>query len=132
MQELLINGTVHTGNEVISNAGVLVEDGNIVSLYAEQKEGMKVTDLQGKQLAPGFIDIQLNGGGQYYFSQDTSEAACRICTRAANGMALRIYCLASFHLPGKRYWKQLKWYAASGKKIRECRVCTSKGRSSTP
>ncbi|MFT3981524.1 MAG: N-acetylglucosamine-6-phosphate deacetylase [Ferruginibacter sp.] len=75
MQELLINGIVHTGNEVIRNASVLVEEGRVVSLFAEQKEGMKVTDLQGKQLAPGFIDIQLNGGEQYYFSQDTSAAA---------------------------------------------------------
>lgn len=87
---LIINARVYTGEEVIEDAEVLIEQGSIKKVAAVNElnhaslDNVEVIDLQGKSLAPGLVDIQINGGYQYYFSQYPNEkglldiaAACR-------------------------------------------------------
>jgi len=75
MQIQLVNAIIHTGDEVIENSNVLIEDGRIVALSKDIKEGITIVDLKNKHLCAGFIDIQINGGEQFYFSDNPSTEA---------------------------------------------------------
>jgi N-acetylglucosamine-6-phosphate deacetylase len=73
MKKAIINGIVHTGEEIITNGVVIIENGMILSVENEVPEGVDLIDLKGKHLSAGFIDIQINGGEQLYFSQNPTE-----------------------------------------------------------
>ena len=73
MKQALVNGVIHTGEEIVSNGVVIVENGIIVSVQSEIPEGISLTDLKGKHLSAGFFDIQINGGERYYFGQNPTE-----------------------------------------------------------
>lgn len=73
MKKAIINTTVHTGDEIIDNGTVIIENGTIVSVQKEVPNGIEKIDLQGKHIAAGFIDIQINGGERLYFSQTPTE-----------------------------------------------------------
>jgi N-acetylglucosamine-6-phosphate deacetylase len=67
----LINARVFDGEAVHENARVRIEGGRILEL-AENGQGMAEAsvsiDLEGRLLAPGLIDIQVNGGGGVLFN----------------------------------------------------------------
>lgn len=67
------NGQILTERGFESDACVVVEDGHIVSVLhgAPPSTGTRI-DLQGGMLVPGFIDVQVNGGGGVLFNNDTS------------------------------------------------------------
>lgn len=71
----LINGRIYTGHDVLDNHAVVIADGKIerVCLAAELPANMETRDLDGASLAPGFIDLQLNGCGGVQFN-DSLEA----------------------------------------------------------
>lgn len=73
MKQAIINATVHTGDEIINNGVIVIENGQIISVQKEIPNDCKQIDLQGNHIAAGFIDIQINGGEQYYFSQTPNE-----------------------------------------------------------
>jgi N-acetylglucosamine-6-phosphate deacetylase len=73
MKQAIINAIVHTGDDVIENGVVIIENGVIISIQKEIPNDIKQIDLRGKHLAAGFIDIQINGGEKYYFSQTPNE-----------------------------------------------------------
>jgi N-acetylglucosamine-6-phosphate deacetylase len=66
----LINGRIYTGHDVLDNHAVVIADGKIerVCLAAELPANMETRDLDGASLAPGFIDLQLNGCGGVQFN----------------------------------------------------------------
>jgi N-acetylglucosamine-6-phosphate deacetylase len=69
------NGHVLTERGFERDACVVVEDGHIVAvLHGDAPTGADRVDLQGGWLAPGFIDVQVNGGGGVLFNNDTSVA----------------------------------------------------------
>ena len=72
MKQAIVNGIVHTGEE-INNDVILIENGIIISVQKEVPRAVSLIDLQGEHIAPGFIDIQINGGEQAYFSQTPTE-----------------------------------------------------------
>ncbi len=79
--QALVNGTVHTATEALEGHAVLVEDGRILDIVAGAKVPAEaaVTDLAGGALAPGFIDIQVNGGGGVLFNDlPTPQTIARI------------------------------------------------------
>ena len=78
----LTNATVHTGTAVLTGHAVLLDDGGRIAgvvPLAELPAGLARTDLGGGVLAPGFIDVQVNGGGGVLFNDaPTPEAIARI------------------------------------------------------
>ncbi len=73
MKQAIINATVHTGDEVIDNGVIIIGNGKILSVQKEIPTDIKQIDLKGSHISAGFIDIQINGGEHYYFSQFPNE-----------------------------------------------------------
>ena len=73
MKKAIINAVVHTGDEILNNGVITVENGIIISLQKEVPNDIEIMDLKGQHIAAGFIDIQINGGEKHYFSQTPSE-----------------------------------------------------------
>ncbi|PRZ24196.1 N-acetylglucosamine-6-phosphate deacetylase [Flavobacterium granuli] len=73
MKQALINAAVHTGDEIIDNGVIIIENGKILSVQKEIPTDIKTTDLKGNHVSAGFIDIQINGGEHYYFSEYPNE-----------------------------------------------------------
>lgn len=77
---VLSNATVLTGNSVHDNSSVVIKDGMIaeVAIGARaQSAGPTQIDLKGRRLVPGFIDIQVNGGGGVLFNDSPTADALR-------------------------------------------------------
>ena len=77
-----MNTLVFHGGQVLTERGfetdacVLVEEGHIVAvLHGPPPAGGTHIDLRGGHLVPGFIDVQVNGGGGVLFNNDTSVDA---------------------------------------------------------
>ncbi|OON38835.1 N-acetylglucosamine-6-phosphate deacetylase [Izhakiella australiensis] len=68
----LINGRIYTGHEVLDNHAVVIANGLIERLCPlnELPTGITTRDVQGANIAPGFIDLQLNGCGGVQFNDD--------------------------------------------------------------
>ena len=72
----LVNGVVHTGAAVVRDRAVLVRGARIAGLVAPAAvpDGADVVDLAGAHLAPGFVDLQVNGGGDRLLADDPTPA----------------------------------------------------------
>lgn len=68
----LINGRVVLSDEVRSDLCVTIEGGRIAALDERAPENAECIDLAGQLLMPGFIDVQVNGGGGQLFNDDPS------------------------------------------------------------
>lgn len=62
---LYTNGPIFDGETLHADAALEVAGGRIVALHraAEAPPGLPAVDLGGEILAPGFVDLQVNGGG---------------------------------------------------------------------
>jgi len=80
MRTALVNGRVLTATGFVDNLAVVIEGGKIAGVVArEQARATHTHDLQGRMLAPGFIDCQVNGGGGVLFNDaPTVETVRRI------------------------------------------------------
>ena len=77
MSTAIINANIFTGNAVVTGKAILVRNGiieNIVSLEKVPSD-YHVEDLQGLNISPSFIDLQIYGGNGRMFSHELSEAA---------------------------------------------------------
>ncbi len=80
------NGHVLTARGFERDACVVVEDGHVVALlHGEPPPRGERIDLQGGWLVPGFIDVQVNGGGGVLFNNDTSVEGIAAIGRAHRG-----------------------------------------------
>ncbi|HEY0832560.1 MAG TPA: N-acetylglucosamine-6-phosphate deacetylase [Azospirillum sp.] len=84
LTEALVNATIHTGDAVLDDAAVLIAGGRIADVCTARDvpAGVPVRDLGGGVLAPGFIDLQVNGGGGVLFNGSPDVAALRRIARA--------------------------------------------------
>lgn len=73
MKQAIINGIIHTGEEILNKGVVIIENGNILSVQKEIPKEIELIDLKGNHLSAGLIDIQINGGEKHYFSQTPTE-----------------------------------------------------------
>ena len=71
--QAITNAIIYTGESVVSGKNILVKNGLVTSIADEVPANAKLIDLKGKNIAPGFIDIQINGGYEYYFSRTPDE-----------------------------------------------------------
>ena len=86
--------SVFDGISVRHNSAVVIEGQHIVGVTARRglPDDMPVRDMpDGVWLAPGFIDVQVNGGGDRLFNNDTTPEAI-----AAIGAAHRKFGTTSF------------------------------------
>ncbi len=75
----LTNAQVLTDDGFQSGIAVLVENGRIAALLPESglPDGVQRHDLHGDYLLPGFIDVQVNGGGGVLFNNAPTVDALR-------------------------------------------------------
>lgn len=80
----LCNARVLTPDGFVEGLAVLMQDGLIVDLIADEALLADTVrqDLDGAALLPGFIDAQVNGGGGALFNNDTSVDAIRTIAQA--------------------------------------------------
>ena len=66
----LVNGRVLTARGFEADVAVLVEGDTIVAVQQESlpRDGFDIIDLGGRTVVPGFIDTQVNGGGDVLFN----------------------------------------------------------------
>ncbi|MEJ0086879.1 MAG: N-acetylglucosamine-6-phosphate deacetylase [Pseudomonadota bacterium] len=78
------NGRLLTDAGIESNRGLLVRDGRIEAIVGTKDivGADRTIDLAGRLLAPGFIDVQVNGGGGVLFNDDPSVASIAAIGRA--------------------------------------------------
>lgn len=77
----LTNSTIYTGKSIEHRKAILIDENIIVDIIDESDlpSEIKCIDLNGFNLAPGFIDLQVYGGGETLFSvQSTIEALYKI------------------------------------------------------
>lgn len=80
MRTALVNGRVLVAEKLVSGLAVLISGGRIEALAAPSDQRCRdavAVDLAGKMLLPGFIDVQVNGGGGALFNDDPSSATIR-------------------------------------------------------
>ncbi|WP_261642678.1 N-acetylglucosamine-6-phosphate deacetylase [Erwinia mallotivora] len=68
----LTNGRIYTGHEILDNHAVVISDGLIDRVCARDAlpANVALRDVNGALIAPGFIDLQLNGCGGVQFNDD--------------------------------------------------------------
>jgi len=91
--DALVNGTILLDGDLVAGRVLLIDRTRIRDLVAEAavpRDARRI-DLEGGLLAPGFIDLQVNGGGGCLFNDEpTPETIARI------GMAHRRYGVTGF------------------------------------
>ena len=97
MTQALVNCTVYSGTQIRNNAVVVVEEGKIIAVQDEIPVDADIIDLGGNNIAPGMIDIQINGGEDLYFSEEPNQAALQdICDSSLKyGVTHVLPCLIS-------------------------------------
>ena len=80
MRTALTNGRLLTDEGIVSGQTLLLT-GSRIEAVVEPKDsrcrGAEVVDLAGQLLLPGFIDVQVNGGGGVLFNDDPSPESIR-------------------------------------------------------
>ena len=81
MRQILRNARVLTGSTIERGLAVVIADGAIEAVHPDS-EVFGGTDLGGHILLPGFVDIQVNGGGGALFGEQPSAEAIGVIARA--------------------------------------------------
>lgn len=82
--DALLNRRILAGEGWLEAHAVLIEDGQILDLVprADVPAGAGRIDVRGQTLAPGFVDLQVNGGGGVLLNDDPSVATIQTIGRA--------------------------------------------------
>jgi N-acetylglucosamine-6-phosphate deacetylase len=78
------NATIFTGEEFLEGSTLLTEGEKItgISLPDSIPLGAKEVDCKGSTIAPGFIDLQIGGGGGYFFTDTPTPEAIKAITES--------------------------------------------------
>ncbi len=84
MNYALTNCEVFTGEKTLYNKSIIIRDNQIEAITDEDKipSNIKVIDLGGLNVAPGFIDLQVNGGGGEFFTNNPSADCLKAMFKA--------------------------------------------------
>ena len=80
----LTNCKVFTGSDVLEQHAVVIDGASIQTIcpVTELPSEIKVIDLEGANLSPGFIDLQLNGCGGVMFNDEITADTLQIMHKA--------------------------------------------------
>lgn len=87
MVQAFTNCRIFDGQDWIAESALLVEDGKVISIAAQSELSsvVKTVDTAGGLIVPGFIDLQVNGGGGVMLNDDRSvEGIRQICAAHAS------------------------------------------------
>jgi N-acetylglucosamine-6-phosphate deacetylase len=73
MLSVFYNGTIFTGEEVLTSHALIINNDKISKIIPISDIPENIAnryDLKGQTLVPGFIDMQVNGGGGIMFNSD--------------------------------------------------------------
>ncbi|WLQ13115.1 N-acetylglucosamine-6-phosphate deacetylase [Hahella aquimaris] len=79
MLTALTDGRIFTGETLLSQQALIIEGGRIHSIAPEHQipaDAVRIS-LNGMLVAPGYIDVQVNGGGGALFNDNPSPAVLR-------------------------------------------------------
>lgn len=82
IQFSLVGADIFDGTVIRADHAVLIQDGRIAALLPRAQLGadVRVETLGGGLLAPGFVDVQVNGGGGVLLNDaPTREGVAKIC-----------------------------------------------------
>ena len=74
MLTVLTNADFYVGDGVVADRALLVRDGVIDGWGSLEAKGDHVIDLEGQTVAPGFIDLQVNGGGDVLLNDEPTPS----------------------------------------------------------
>jgi N-acetylglucosamine-6-phosphate deacetylase len=80
VRSALVNGRLMTEQGIVHGRTVLLSGARIEALvdpYDSRCSGSEQVDLEGGLLLPGFIDVQVNGGGGVLFNEEPSTESIR-------------------------------------------------------
>ena len=80
MRTALVNGRILASDGVVSGRTLLLSGSRIEALVDpgdSRCRGAAIVDIEGQLLLPGFIDVQVNGGGGVLFNDDPSPESIR-------------------------------------------------------
>jgi len=77
LKRSLIGATIFDGEKFIKDKAVVLLNDRISEIISltEIDQSSKIIELNGGTLAPGFIDLQVNGGGGAFFTNETNVDA---------------------------------------------------------
>lgn len=79
MREVLVGARIFDGHRIREGAALVIEDGHVAALIPEAEAPAGARRMEGL-IAPGFLDLQVNGGGGLLVGPQTDLAALRhIC-----------------------------------------------------
>ncbi|HDM8070880.1 N-acetylglucosamine-6-phosphate deacetylase [Vibrio harveyi] len=80
----LSNCKIYTGSDVLTDHAVIIDNDQIQSVVpvTQLPEGIEVKDLNGANLSPGFIDLQLNGCGGVMLNDEITPETMQIMHEA--------------------------------------------------
>ena len=86
MKILLKNGKIITPVRTINNGAVLIDNGKIEAVFENNKKietgnNVKVVDVKGNYISPGFIEIHTHGAGGYDFMDGDVQSILGACKK---------------------------------------------------
>ncbi|MEP1446150.1 MAG: N-acetylglucosamine-6-phosphate deacetylase [Paraglaciecola sp.] len=85
MIKSIINGHVFNGETLLKDHAVIIDGGKVLQVLPQEQlpENIEVDfDLGGNYLVPGFIDLQVNGGGGVMFNNVPTVEGLRTIAKA--------------------------------------------------
>lgn len=79
-----VNGDIYTNQGVLSDHALLIEQGLVKSIVPRKKAPRLAehVDVEGRSIAPGFVDLQVNGGGGILFNAQFDKHSVEHAARA--------------------------------------------------
>lgn len=77
-----VHGRILTPEVMVSGRALLCENGRISGFADAAPDGARCIDLNGSTLVPGFIDVQVNGGGGVLFNDSPTVDGLATIARA--------------------------------------------------
>jgi len=82
-------GPIFDGTRLLDGHALRLEDGTVTAFTLEEevpRAGAEVVELDGDILCPGYVDLQVNGGGGVMFNDDQSVGTLRRIAGAHRGL----------------------------------------------